>query len=188
MEFSAPYWLRECLKRNKKDFMISKFINGKVYIFIDIENVFYAQRTLGWKISYEKMMKYLKRECRDGMKCFAYSGKDEQNARQQKFLDMLEINGYIVRTKAVKKIRSPHGYKWKNNLDIELAFEMMDTKEKYDSAVLISGDSDFSTPIDRIKASGKRIIVMSTRGHISKELLERAKFVDLRKIKDEVSQ
>ncbi len=168
--------------------MISKFVKGKVYVFIDAENVFYTQRTLGWKISYKKLMKYFRKECGGGIKCFIYSGKDENNTRQQKFLDMLEINGYIVRTKAVKKIRSPHGYKWKNNLDIELAFEMVDTKDKYDTAVLVSGDSDFAAPIDRIKKSGKRIIVISTRGHISKELLERAKFFDLRKIKEEVSQ
>ena len=168
--------------------MISQFVKGKVYVFIDAENVFYSQRTLGWKISYEKLMGYFKKECGGEVKCFIYSGKDESNTAQQKFLDMLEINGYIVRTKAVKKIKSPEGYKWKNNLDIELAFEMDDTKDKYDTAVLISGDSDFSTPIDRIKKAGKRIIVMSTRGHISKELLERAKFLDLRKIKMEISQ
>jgi len=69
-----------------------------------------------------------------------------------------------------------------------LAFEMVDTREKYDTAILMSGDSDFDVPIDKIKESGKRIIVMSTRGHISKELLERAKFIDLRKIKAEISQ
>ena len=54
--------------------------------------------------------------------------------------------------------------------------------------ILVSGDSDFATPIDRIKKAGKRIIVMSTRGHIAKELLERAKFVDLRKIKYKINQ
>ena len=65
---------------------------------------------------------------------------------------------------------------------------MDDTKDKYDTAILLSGDSDFSVPIDRIKKAGKRIIVMSTRGHISKELLERAKFVDFRKLKQEISK
>jgi uncharacterized LabA/DUF88 family protein len=144
---------------------------------------------LGWKISYEKLITYLKRECGDDVKVFAYSGKDEHNTGQQKFLDMLEINGYIVRTKVVKKIKSgAGGYKWKANLDIELAFEMVDTQESYATAVLFSGDSDFATPIDRIKRNGKRIIVVSTRGHIAKELLDRAKFLDLRKIKDEIRQ
>lgn len=169
--------------------MLRQFVKGRVYIFIDAENVFYAQRTLGWKISYEKLMRYFKRECGEGVKCFLYKGVDEYNANQKKFLDMLDINGYILRTKAIKKIKDRTGKEhWKSNLDIELAFEMVDTKDKYDTAVLLSGDSDFTTPIDRIKKAGKRIIVMSTRGHISKELLERAKYVDLRKLKGEVSQ
>ena len=169
--------------------MLHQFVKGRVYVFIDAENVFYSQRTLGWKISYEKLIDYLKKECGDEMKCFIYKGVDEFNTGQRKFLDMLEINGYIVRTKVVKKIKDHEGgYKWKNNLDMELAFEMDDTKEKYDTAVLLSGDSDFAVPIDRIKKAGKRIIVISTRGHVSKELLERAKFIDLRKLKAEISQ
>ena len=103
---------------------------------------------------------------------------------------MLEINGYILRTKVVKRIKDRRSgkEKWKGNLDMKLAFEMDDTKEKYDTAVLLSGDSDFVVPIDRIKKVGKWILVISTRGHISKELLERAKFVDLRKLKAEISQ
>ncbi|MFH1838278.1 MAG: NYN domain-containing protein [Candidatus Kuenenbacteria bacterium] len=169
--------------------MLHQFIKGRVYVFIDAENVFYSQRTLGWKISYQKLMDYFKKECGDEVKCFIYSGRDEYNTKQLKFLDMLEINGYVVRTKVVKKIKNHNGgYQWKNNLDIELAFEMNDTKDKYDTAILISGDSDFAVPIDRIKKIGKWIIVISTRGHISKELLERAKYIDLRKLKDEISQ
>lgn len=169
--------------------MISQFIKKPVYVFIDAENLFYAQRTLGWRVSYEKLMKYFKKECGDDVKAFVYTGVNENNMGQKKFLDMLDINGYIVRTKVVKKIKSHDGlYRWKNNLDIELAFEMVDTKDKYNTAILISGDSDFSTPIDRIKQAGKRIIVVSTRGHISKELLERAKYIDLRKIRDDISQ
>lgn len=169
--------------------MINQFIKGRVYVFIDAENVFYSQRTLGWRISYEKLMKYLKKECGDDTKCFIYKGIEEHNIKQRKFLDMLDINRYIVRTKVVKKIKSRDGgQKWKNNLDMELAFEMDDLADKYDTAVLFSGDSDFSVPIERIKKKGKKIIVLSTRGHISKELLELAKYVDLRKIKSEISQ
>lgn len=120
--------------------MLHQSIKGRVYVFIDAENVFYSQRTLGWKISYEKLMSYLKKECGDEMKCFIYKGVDEFNTGQRKFLDMLEINGYIVRTEVVKKIKDHEGgYRWKNNLDMELAFEMDDTKEKYDTAVLLSG-------------------------------------------------
>jgi uncharacterized LabA/DUF88 family protein len=98
--------------------MIGQFVEGKVYVFIDAENLFYTQRTLGWKISYEKLRRYFKKECGEGTKCFVYKGVDEFNAGQKKFLDMLDIH----------------------------------------------------------------------EGHISRELLERAKFVDLRKLKKEISQ
>ena len=141
--------------------MLRPFIHGRVCAFIDAENVFYSQRTLGWKISYQNLMEYLRSECGEDVKCFVYTGIDEHNIGQRKFLDMLEINGYIVRTKVVKKIVTRDGsFQWKSNLDIELAFEMDDMKEKYDTALLFSGDSDFSVPVDRIKRAGKRIIVL----------------------------
>lgn len=168
--------------------MINKFIKGRVYVFIDIENVFYSQKNLGWKISYEKLMEYFKKECKE-VKCFAYSGLDENNTGQKKFLDMLEINGYVVRTKIVKKINLGRDrYKWKSNLDIELALEMIDLSDKYDTVILMSGDSDFATPLDKIKQKGKRVIVMSTRGRVARELLERAKYIDIRKLRKEISQ
>ena len=169
--------------------VIKNFVTGRVYVFIDAENVFYAQRTLGWKIAYEKLMRYFRQECGEDTKCFIYSGKDEHNTRQKKFLDMLEINGYVVRTKVVKRIKDREGgYKWKNNLDIELALEMIETLDKYDTAVLLSGDSDFALPVDKAKERGRRVIIMSTRGHISRELLERAKYIDLRKLKEDIAQ
>jgi uncharacterized LabA/DUF88 family protein len=169
--------------------MISQFVKGKVYVFIDAANVFYSQRILGWRIAYSKLIKYLKKECGEETKCFIYAAYNENRKSEQKFLDMLDINGYIIRTKAIKKIQvDKNSEKHKGNLDIELALEMVELADKYETAILMSGDSDFSAPIDRIKNKGKRIIVMSTRGRIAKELLERAKFIDLRKLKDSISQ
>lgn len=169
--------------------MINKFIQGRVYVFIDVANIFYAQRTLGWRLSYQKLMDYYKKECGQNVKCFVYLAYDENKQAERKFLDMLDINGYILRTKAIKKIRINKELEtFKGNLDMELAFEMVELAEHYDTAILMSGDSDFSVPIDRIKKLGKRIIVISTRGRISRELLERAKYIDLRKLKAEIAQ
>lgn len=169
--------------------MISQYIKLPVYVFIDVENTFYAQRTLSWKISYEKLMNYLKRECGENVKCFAYSGIDEANTKQKKFLDMLDIVGYITRTKSVKKIKTKDGnIKWKSSLDIEMALEMTELADKFNTAILFSGDSDFAIVLDKLKSKRKRVLIVSTRGRVAKELLERAKFVDLRKLKNEISQ
>jgi len=168
--------------------MINKFVKGKVYVFIDAANTFYSQRTLGWKISYEKLMRYFKKECGEATKCFIYAAYDESRQTEQKFLDMLDINGYILRTKALKKISLREGGdKHKGSLDVELALEMVELVDKYDTAILLSGDSDFGPPIDRIKKKSKRIIVMSTKGRISRELIEKAKYINLKKLKNEIA-
>lgn len=167
--------------------ILKNLIKGKVYVFIDGANIFYAQRSLGWKVSYEELLKYFKKECGKNVKCFMYIATIPGNEKQKKFLDLLDILGYIVRTKPIKIIQLKNNQKiWKGNLDIELALEMFDTMESYDTAILISGDSDFAAVVDRLKQKEKRVIVMSTKNHISKELIERAKFLDFKKIKKEI--
>lgn len=165
---------------------LKNFVIGKTYVFIDAANIFYAQRSLGWRVSYQRFMEYLKSEVDLG-KAFVYIGTIPENEKQKKFLDLLDILGYIVRTKPIKVITDNTTHKhWKSNFDVELALEMVDTIDSYESVILVSGDSDFAPVIDRVKQAGKRVIVISTRGHVSIELLQRAKYVDLRKLKSNI--
>ena len=166
--------------------MINKFIKGKVYVFIDVANIFYSQRTLKWKISYKKLIDYFRKECDLG-KCFVYAGIFKEDHNQERFLRMLEKCGYILITKPVKKIITRNGHlEWKADLDVELSFNMEDFSNEYDSAVLLSGDSDFAYILKRIKKKKKKVIVISTRGHVALELLKEAKFIDLRKLRGEL--
>ena len=48
----------------------------------------------------------------------------------------------------------------------------------------MSGDGDFAPLLDAVKARNKRVLVMSTKGHVAKELLERAKYINLKKLKN----
>lgn len=41
---------------------LRNFVTGKTYVFIDAANIFYAQRSLGWRVSYQRLMEHLKRE------------------------------------------------------------------------------------------------------------------------------
>jgi uncharacterized LabA/DUF88 family protein len=169
--------------------MLNQFIKRRVYIFIDAANIFYTQRTLGWKISYEKLMKYFQEECGDNLgKIFVYTAFDSERPQQKKFLDMLEINGYIVRTKEVKRIRVAKGvYQWKGDFDVELAMDALDYIQKFETMVLLSGDSDFSPVIKRMKENSKRIIVMSAKNHISRELIKLSdKYINLKKLRDRI--
>jgi len=166
--------------------MIGKFARGRTAIFIDAANIFYSQRTLGWRISYERLREYVAKEC-DVVSLFVYTATDQSRPEQQKFVAMLKRTGFTVRTKPVKKIRVGNGvYQWKGDFDVELTMDMLDTVSMYDTVVLMSGDSDFAPVIDRVKKLGKQVLVMSVKGHISKELLDRAKYINLKKLRKDI--
>lgn len=164
--------------------MIKPFVFGRVYVFVDAANILYSQQTLRWRVNYEKLKKYFESEC-DLKGIYFYTGKVGKNDKQDKFIKRLERLGYSVRTKEVKLIKVGNdAVQLKGNLDIELSLDAFRLKDNYDTILLLSGDSDFAYLIDLLKEEGKRTIVLSTRGHISKELIERAKYIDLRKLRD----
>ena len=169
------------------DIMIGQFVKGRAYVFIDAANILYSQQTLGWRIDYKRLYEY----CADETKLVGvryYTGKVGTLEKQLKFIRKLETLRYTVVAKEVKFIKIDGGKLLpKGNLDVELALDAMRLASKYDSLVLFSGDSDFAYLIDLLKESGKQVIVLSTRGHVSKELLDRAKYVDLQKLKDRIS-
>jgi uncharacterized LabA/DUF88 family protein len=104
-------------------------------------------------------------------------------------LDFLEIIGYIVRKKKVKFIKNLNMEKGgfhKGNLDVELTIDAVHNRDNFQSFVLFSGDSDFEALIKYMRRYKKNCIVISTKDHISIELLRQAKFIDLKKLRKEI--
>lgn len=166
--------------------MISQYVKGKVYVFIDAANILYSQQTLKWRVDYKKLKDYFLKEC-DLQGIFFYTGRVGAYDKQNKFLKKMESNGYNVKAKEVKRIEVvPNTYEWKGNLDVELTIDALKNTDNFDTCILMSGDSDFASLLDELKSRKKWVIVMSTRGHISKELLDKAKYIDLRKLKNKI--
>ena len=166
---------------------MEKYLKGKVYIFIDAANILYSQQTLKWRIDYTKLIDFFQSQCDLG-KIYYYTGKVGAKEKQLKFIEKLEKLGFYVISKEVKFIKiSAKKFLPKANLDIELALDAFRYRSKYQTIILLSGDSDFSYLIKLLQKDNKRVIVMSTRGHISKELIEVSdKYFDLRKFKQEL--
>ena len=143
---------------------------------------------MGWRIDFLKLKKYL--ECCVGLgKIYYYTAYDPDYSQQCKFLDFLEIIGYIVRKKKVKFIKDKEmeeGGFHKGNLDVELTMDAMENRNDFQSFVLFSGDSDFEALLKHMRAYRKNCLVISTRGHISLELIKQAKFIDIRKLRNEI--
>jgi Uncharacterized conserved protein len=113
---------------------------GRVAIFIDGNNLFHAARSAGVEIDYAKLLAYLRGED-PLLRAFFYTGVDQQAERQQGFLLWMRRNGYRVVQKELKTF--PDGTK-KANLDVEIAVDMLSLADKYDTAILVSGDEDFT--------------------------------------------
>jgi len=157
----------------------------KTAVFIDVSNIYYSQRTLSWEIDYLKLIKFFK-EKTNLTKAYFYSGVVSTKKSQQKFFTKMGTFGYIVKTKEVKWIKNKEGkiIKGKGNLDIELALDMVLSLKTYDTAILLSGDSDFEPVIKYLRSKKRKVIVISSRGHISRELARGAdKYIPFESLK-----
>jgi len=168
--------------------MIQKYIKGLVFVFVDASNIYFSQKELGWRIDFLKLKEYFKNNTKLG-RIYYYTAYDLDYSKQRKFLDFLEIIGYIVRKKKVKFIkdstREDGGFQ-KGNLDVELTIDAVHNRDIFQSFVLFSGDSDFGALLKYMKAYEKKCMVISTKDHVSIELIKQAKFIDLKKLKGEI--
>lgn len=168
--------------------MISKYTQGKVSVFIDASNIYHAYKRLKWKIDFRKFLEYLRQET-DFSQIYYYTARDLKSVKQTKFLNFIEMTGYIVRSKKIKFIKDKknnldkNGF-YKGNLDVELTIDVIESKDKYDTIILVSGDSDFEPLLQLMKNKyKKRCLVMATKHNISIELIKCAKYIDVKKLK-----
>jgi uncharacterized LabA/DUF88 family protein len=158
---------------------------GRIAIFIDGANLFYAALQLGIEVNYTKLL-----HCLTGssqlLRPFFYTGVDPTNEKQHNFLLWMRRNGYRVIAKEL--IEFPDGSK-KADLDVEIAIDMMTLVGHYDTAVLVSGDGDLAYAVNAVSYRGVRIEVVSLRSMTSDSLINYADaYVDLNEIKDYVKK
>lgn len=98
---------------------------------------------------------------------------------------MLSRKGYILRLKKLKRIAQKDGtFVLKGNCDTDLVVDAVSRMTEYDTAVIMSGDSDFVSLINLLKGQKKKVIVISTRWHIAHDLIQAAYFYcDLKKFR-----
>jgi uncharacterized LabA/DUF88 family protein len=158
---------------------------GKVAIFIDGSNLFYAALQLNIEIDYTKLLARLTAGSRL-LRSFFYTGVDRTNEKQQGFLLWMRRNGYRVIAKDL--VQLPDGSK-KANLDVEIAVDMMALVGAYDTAVLVSGDGDLAYAVDAVSYRGVRVEVVSLRSMTSDSLINVSdRYIDLESIKDDIQK
>lgn len=161
----------------------------RVAVFIDGSNYFYTAKTLGWNIDFEKFREYCS-EYGNIVEAIYYQGTSGSGATQKKYLNCLAYLGYSLVTKPLKSIYDPAGKLviQKANLDVEIVLDMISMIDRYDVAILVSGDGDFGRAVQLLKLRGKEVKVVSTKGHAAWELVQIAgiNYIDLLSIKEKI--
>ncbi|MFX0063497.1 MAG: NYN domain-containing protein [Candidatus Hermodarchaeota archaeon] len=132
---------------------------NRVALFIDGGNMYHAAKKLGFKVDFLRLKNYFVSSEAELFQAFYYAAFDASQAFIMRILDWLRHNGFIVVTKEVKKFP---GSFMKGNLDVELVIDMLTTADNYDTAVLFSGDGDFTRCVEELQNRGKKIHVVST--------------------------
>lgn len=161
----------------------------KAAVFIDAANVIYSQRTLKWQIDFKKLVDYFKKNYKlDNV--YFYFAYLKANKKQQGFFKKLRQWGYKIRTKEVKFIKQSDGtILKKGNLDVELAIDAVKDINFYSTAILMSGDSDFHALVRYLQSKNKKVVVISSKGHVSFELLKAAdEYINFNKLKEFVER
>jgi uncharacterized LabA/DUF88 family protein len=159
---------------------------NRLSIFVDGNNMFYAQQKNGWFFDPRKVLEHFTTDPSVTlMNAFWYTGlKDPQD--QRGFRDALISLGYTVRTKVLKEYYDDNSGRisQKANLDIEIVVDMFNTVDQYDRVILFSGDGDFERAIELLRSKNTHITVVSTEGMIARELRNVTdRYIDLNDIR-----
>ncbi len=120
----------------------------KNYAFIDSQNVNLGVKDLGWKLDWGKFRTYL-REKYGVETAYMFIGYVEEN--QDLYLS-LQKSGFVLVFKETLKSKDGH---IKGNCDAELVLQTMIDYEKYEKAVIVSGDGDFACLVRHLRRQGK---------------------------------
>ena len=164
---------------------------NRLSIFVDGNNMFYAQQKNGWFFDPRRVLEYFTKEP-ELMLINAFWNTGLKDAQDQRgFRDALISLGYTVRTKILKEYYDDTSgrYSQKANLDIEIVVDMFNTVDQYYRVVLFSGDGDFERAIELLRSKNTHITVISTEGMIARELRNVTdRYIDLNDIRDRIEK
>jgi len=158
------------------------FRKEKVYVFIDASNVWNAVKSAKKFIEYKKLKNYFRSNFNASkVEIFYYDAYPKDGTRnynldgKHKFYTYLKKGlGFIVRKKELKRIsivsESGETITEKGNMDVEITIDALHNINKYDTAVLFSGDADFLALVNYLKNHDKKVYVFSSKDNISHEL------------------
>jgi uncharacterized LabA/DUF88 family protein len=136
----------------------------KLALFIDGPNLYSTARRLNIDMDYRKLLDEFKKR---GVLIRAYYytaiTEDDDYSPIRPLVDWLDYNGFTMVTKPARSYTDAQGRKrWRGDMKIEMAVDMLTMADHADHLVLFSGDGDFFRLVEAVQAKGVRVTAVST--------------------------
>jgi uncharacterized LabA/DUF88 family protein len=136
----------------------------RVALFIDGANLHATAKALGFDMDYRKLLDEFKQHGRF-IRALYYTAivEDQDFSPIRPLVDWLDYNGFTLVTKPAREYADPTGRRrFKGDMDVEIAVDLMEAAAYLDHAFLFSGDADFLPAIAAVQRRGVRVSVVST--------------------------
>ena len=136
----------------------------RLALFIDGANLYSAAKSLGFDIDYKKLLdEFRKRGIL--IRAYYYTAlvEDQEYSPIRPLVDWLDYNGFTMVTKSAREYTDREGRKrFRGDMDLEIAVDVMELSPRCDHIVLFSGDGDFRCLVEAVQRKGVRVTVVST--------------------------
>ena len=136
----------------------------RVVILIDGANLYSAAKALAFDIDYRKLLDEFSQHGRL-IRATYYTAliEDQDFSPIRPLVDWLDYNGYALVTKPAKDYTDTNGRRrFKGDMDVEIAVDLVQAAAYADHAFLFSGDGDFLAAVQAVQRKGMRVSVVST--------------------------
>lgn len=162
---------------------------GRVRLVIDGDNLFVSQIKLGWKVDYQKLLKWAESYGDLVGASFYGAYKEGEEESKQGFYGALRSARYQIFTKPLKEFRKVNGeMTYQSPVDVLMARDIILSIPQTDLFIIMTGDSDFSPILETIESMGKDFVLVSTHSHVANSLKDLAgfRYVDVGDLRDKI--
>lgn len=136
----------------------------RLALFIDGPNLHASVKALGFDVDFKRLLEEFRKR---GLltRAFYYTTlvEDQEYSPIRPLVDWLDYNGFSLVTKPAREYVDREGRRrWRGDMHVELAVDLLELAPRIDHAVLFSGDSDLTPALAAVQRKGVRASVVST--------------------------
>ncbi len=145
-------------------------------MFVDAANIETSAKQKGLKPDYQKLERELTKSATEVAGLFYYTALAANAKPSAK-----GIANYQVISKPIVRYQDGNA---KGNLDLEIACDLITKSSEFGTAILVSGDGDFTCIVKHLQQQQKRVVVVAFGDSTKRELRKVADvFIDLNDMK-----